>query len=93
MILDAQGRPVQVSGIREQPPKPRMHTCLWCHRRSRLGTHCCNARYREDSKFNARESHHGRLNPHMKRGKLTKHGLPMVPVTTWKERAERAKAT
>lgn len=35
------------------PPKPKMNKCLWCHRRSRLGTKCCNARYREDSKFNS----------------------------------------
>lgn len=32
--------------------KAKMHKCLFCGRRSRLGTHCCNARYREDSKFN-----------------------------------------
>lgn len=39
--------------VTEAPGKPKMHKCLWCHRRSRLGTKCCNARYREDSKFNS----------------------------------------
>ena len=60
MILDAQGRPIQGTEPREQPPKPKMHKCLWCGRRSRLGTKCCNARYREDSKFNP-ETKHQRL--------------------------------
>ena len=92
MILDAQGNPAKLAARPELPPKPKMHKCLFCHRRSRLGTKCCNARYREDSKFNSQDSHHGRLHPHLKRGKLTKHGLPMVPVTTWKERADNEKA-
>lgn len=68
MILDAQGKPVNIPEVthtlRPEAPatqvKPKMHTCLFCHRRSRLGTHCCNARYREDSKFNT-ETVHQRL--------------------------------
>jgi hypothetical protein len=55
MILDANGKPFIPN------EKPKMHKCLFCGRRSRLGTKCCNARYREDSKFNA-ETRHQRLN-------------------------------
>ena len=60
MILDSHGVPVKSEPVVEATPKPKMHTCLFCHRRSRLGTHCCNARYREDSKFNS-ETRHQRL--------------------------------
>jgi hypothetical protein len=65
MILDCHGNPVTVAPAPKQKceppaPKPKMHKCLWCGRRSRLGTYCCNARYREDSKFNA-ETKHQRL--------------------------------
>ncbi len=67
MILDAYGRPfvapvkdTPVKDTKVEPPKARMHKCLFCGRRSRLGTHCCNARYREDSKFNP-ETRHQRL--------------------------------
>ena len=60
MILDAHGVPVRTEAPSESPPKPKMHKCLFCGRRSRLGTHCCNARYREDSKFNS-ETKHQRL--------------------------------
>jgi len=58
MLYGPDGKPVTVTtrtveGAEPPPPKPKMHKCLWCGRRSRLGTYCCNPRYREDSKFNA----------------------------------------
>jgi len=64
MILDSHGVPARIEPSpevnKEPPPKPKMHKCLFCDRRSRLGTYCCNARYREDSKFNS-ETRHQRL--------------------------------
>ncbi len=56
MLLGPDSKPIQY----QPPPKAKMHKCLWCGRRSRLGTKCCNARYREDSKFNS-ETRHQRL--------------------------------
>lgn len=59
MLYGPDDKPIPEKAI--DPPKPKMHKCLFCHRRSRLGTKCCNARYREDSKFNS-ETKGQRLN-------------------------------
>lgn len=76
MILGPDGQPVKVT-VRQVGEKPKMHTCLFCGRRSRLGTHCCNARYREDSKFNAETKHQrlNRLEQEQERGKTRSTGL------------------
>lgn len=53
MLYGPDNKPLPEAEPLLAPLKARMNTCIWCHRRSRLGTKCCNPRYREDSKFNS----------------------------------------